>query len=382
MDDKKKIFYYVNVLPNQGGQWYYAINQLDYLKKELKNKYNIKVFVSNKKVQNALRENEINSELINISLLEKIILKFDKSIPFLNKIFNIQSKFEKKLLSMNCSLLYIPHLFFLNCLIKKIPTVVSILDLCHLDYPYLEEFSDNNDISQREFYLNNYTNKTFLIIAESEDTKKKLIEKYKIENEKILIKYFDISKNLEIKKSEEIDILKNKRFIFYPSNFLSHKNHKLIIDAQDYLLKKDFIYVFCGNDRGYLDKLKLMIKKKNLSNYFLIFKSLDLAKMNYLYKNCDAIIYPSLFGPANIPLFEAWYLRKPILYPKQFNNFSKNGAISFDNTDPKSLAESINQIKESDKNKKIIEDGYKNYLNYRNLDQKFIRDFIIKLNNI
>ena len=82
MDDKKKIFYYVNVLPNQGGQWYYAINQLDYLKKELKNKYNIKVFVSNKKVQNALRENEINSELINISLLEKIILKFDKSVPF------------------------------------------------------------------------------------------------------------------------------------------------------------------------------------------------------------------------------------------------------------------------------------------------------------
>ena len=75
-------------------------------------------------------------------------------------------------------------------------------------------------------------------------------------------------------------------------------------------------------------------------------------------------------------------MRKPILYPKQFNNFSKNGAILFDNTDPKSLAESINQIKESDKNKKIIEDGYKNYLNYRNLDQKFIRDFIIKLNNI
>ncbi len=381
MNKKKIIFYYINVLPSQGGQWFYALYQLEFLKKEILNNFDIRVLVTNKRVQECLTKNNIHSKFLSISFLEKIYLKIVNHITFLNDYLNFKTSFEKQLISMNCALLYVPHLFFLSKLVQKIPTIATVLDLCHLDFPKLKEFLNNDDINQRETFLNRYAKKNFLIIAESEDTKKKLIDRYKVTKENILVKYFDISKNITINKQVEVSILKNKKFFFYPSNFLSHKNHKLIIDAHEYLHDKDLIYVFSGNDRGHLDEIKSLINDKKLKNNFFIFENLDYEKMNYLYKNCFAIIYPSFFGPANIPLFEAWYLKKPILYPEQFNNFSKNGAILFDNTNPKSLAKSINLIEETNKNKKIIEDGYKTYLDYRNLDKDFIKDLITKLNN-
>lgn len=382
MNKKKIIFYYINVLPSQGGQWFYALYQLEFLKKEIHNNFDIKVLVTNKKVQECLIKNNIHSKLLTISFLEKIYLKIVNHITFLNDYLNFKTSFEKQLISMNCALLYVPHLFFLSKLVQKIPTIVTILDLCHLDFPKLKEFLNNNDINQRETFLNRYAKKNFLIIAESEDTKKKLVERYKVTNENILVKYFDISKNITINKQTEMSILKNKKFVFYPSNFWSHKNHKLIIDAYEYSQNKDLIYVFSGNDRGHLDEIKSLINNKKLKNNFFIFEDLDYEKMNYLYLNCSALIYPSLFGPANIPLFEAWYLKKLILYPIQFNNFSNNGAILFDNTDPKSLARSINRIEKTNENKVIIEDGYKTYLNYRNCDKKFIKELILRLSVI
>ncbi len=101
--------------------------------------------------------------------------------------------------------------------------------------------------------------------------------------------------------------------------------------------------------------------------------------MNYLYKNCSAIIYPSLFGPANIPLFEAWYLKKIILYPQQFSHFSKNGAILFDNENPQSLANSINNLKDFENNDSLVNEGCKIYLQYREHDKTFIEIFNKKL---
>ncbi len=263
MKNKKIIFYYINVLPSQGGQWFYALNQLEFLNREIQNNFEIRVLITNKKVQKHLSENNIKSQLISISLQEKLYLKIVNFIPFLNNILNFQTSFEKKLLSMKCSLLYVPHLFFLSKLIKKIPTIVTILDLCHLDFPKLKEFLNNDDVNQRETFLNQYAKKNFLIVAESEDTKKKLIDRYKVDKENVLIKYFDISKNITINKETEISSLKDKKFFFYPSNFWSHKNHKLIIDAFDYINNKNLIYVFSGYDRGYLSEVKNHIKKKN-----------------------------------------------------------------------------------------------------------------------
>ena len=63
-----------------------------------------------------------------------------------------------------------------------------------------------------------------------------------------------------------------------------------------------------------------------------------------------------IFGPANIPLFEAWYLKKPILYPSSFSKFSKNGAI-FDEFNAKSLAQAIDLLDVKEIREEKISEG-------------------------
>lgn len=170
--NKKFFFYYINVLPTQGGKWFYALNQLEFLIKNVNKNFKIRVLVTNKATQKALKKNNINSTLISITLMDKIFLRITNFIPFLKKFTKYNSFFEKKLIKMDCHLLYVPHLFFLTNLLKKIPTIVTILDLCHLDFPELKEFLNNNDIKQREKFLNFHAKNNFFIVADCEDTKK------------------------------------------------------------------------------------------------------------------------------------------------------------------------------------------------------------------
>jgi hypothetical protein len=365
------LFYYVNVTPKQGGQWYYAIDQYNFLKKNLSSKFNIKVISSDYKVQNSLEKNGITSKIFEISLLDKIFKKILKIFPKLKRYKILNSLFEKKLLNEGCSVIYIPHFYGISELINKIPIIATVLDLCHLDYPNLEEFLKLKEFESREYFLKNKVNNVLLIIAESEDTKNKLINLYKIKSDKILIKYFDISKNLKVVNQTIIPSLIKKKFIFYPSNFLSHKNHKLLIEAQDYLKDKSINYVLAGNDRGYLSNIKNLINKKELNNRFFIFESLPNEEMNFIYNNCDLIVYPSLFGPANIPLFEAWYLKIPVLYPSSFASIAGDGAIYFDNKSPLSLSNAIQVAQKQDIRETVINNGARMYEYYRNLDQKF-----------
>ena len=381
MDKKIKIFYYVNVLPSQGGQWYYAIDQLKFLKKNISHKFVLQVISANSKILQTLKSSNIKSQVVSLSFLDRLVLKLYKFFPFfqIHKIF--KSNFESNLYEMGCSLLYVPSLFPISILIKKIPLIVTILDLCHLDYPNLKEFKDLNEVDSRNNFFKKEAKKIFCFIAESNDTKNKLSKYYKINPNKVIIKHFDISDNINCNNNYKFKRLIGKKFFFYPSNFLSHKNHELIINTQK-KLDQDYLFVFCGNDRGHLNEIKKKIREKKLSSKFVIFKSLSSNKINFLYKKCYALIYPSFFGPANIPLFEAWYLNKPILYPKCFSSFSKNGAIHFNNKSTVSLRNAISKLDDKKYLTKVLRQGRKNYKYYRQLDSKFINEFNKKILSI
>ena len=160
-------------------------------------------------------------------------------------------------------------------MINKLPLVVTILDLCHLDYPNLKEYSKSKEFKRREDFLKNEIKKLYFTVVESEDTKTKLHTYYNMQKENILIKYFDISKNLIAQNIDEISELKNKKFIFYPSNYLFHKNHKLIIEAFKNITNKNIKIVFSGNDRGYLKSIKSLVNKNNLNNTFHFYEELS-----------------------------------------------------------------------------------------------------------
>ena len=115
-----------------------------------------------------------------------------------------------------------------------------------------------------------------------------------------------LSKKVNTKK---IDI--NGDYLLYLAQFWAHKNHTYIVNAINYLkkIKKlDFKVVFTGYDKGNLYKIKMLIKKFNLQKNFLIFNYVDDHTLRDLYKNCLAVIIPTMVAPHTFLLYEAFFL--------------------------------------------------------------------------
>ena len=66
-----------------------------------------------------------------------------------------------------------------------------------------------------------------------------------------------------------------------------------------------FNAVFVGADKGYKSDLLKLTSNLKISNQFQFFDRLDDHRIIELYKRCDAVLYPSFFGPANYPLLRA-----------------------------------------------------------------------------
>ena len=75
-------------------------------------------------------------------------------------------------------------------LINKLPLVVTILDLCHLDYPNLKEYSKSKEFKKEGRFFKNEIKKLYFTVVESEDTKTKLHTYYNMQKEKYINKIF------------------------------------------------------------------------------------------------------------------------------------------------------------------------------------------------
>ena len=131
--------------------------------------------------------------------------------------------------------------------------------------------------------------------------------------------------------------------------YLPHKNHKNLIDAI-YILKNKFMLnlkiVFCGNDIGYKKNLEYYVKQKNLSENFYFLDFVEDEHLPYLYLNAYTLVMTSVIGPTNIPPWEAFKMKVPVIYPNLngIREVLKDAAIYIDPYNPKNIAENIKKL--------------------------------------
>ena len=82
--------------------------------------------------------------------------------------------------------------------------------------------------------------------------------------------------------------------------------------------------------------------------------------MHQAYKNCNGVIFTSLFGPNAIPPLEAWSYKKPLIYNnKLVDDVSKNTARLVNVKSPKEISEAIIFIQKKKYSKNLILNGLK-----------------------
>ena len=149
--------------------------------------------------------------------------------------------------------------------------IYKIFPFFKLEFPEWTK-SDTSEFHRREEIIAKSSIKAVAVITNAEIIKDKISYFYKASKDRIYV--INHQPSLEISNfkepdqnlSKEVKTKHNlpKNYIFYPAMYLPHKNHKYIIDTIKIINSKiDFNLsaVFCGSDKGYLNKISCQINQ-------------------------------------------------------------------------------------------------------------------------
>ena len=349
-----KIGIFIQSNLNTGGEFYNSINFVNKIKKT-KNK-NILIFTNNKKTYYDLKKYNIKSKIVKYSLVDNLIFKVFNYINLID-IIPYVSSFEKKIINEKIDLLIFTSVYRKLSFLKKINFAFIILDLAHLYYKNFIEL-DSKESQLREKIIRKNIIKAKIIFVEDLSVKNILQKNYGYNKKIICINKYENAPFLT-KKNNHKKIKTFKNFLFYPSSFWQHKNHTLIIKTLHRLKMNKIIFnaVFVGADKGYKSDLLKLTSNLKISNQIQFFDRLDDHRIIELYKRCDAVLYPSFFGPANLPVAESWKFNKALIYPSIYKDYINKAAITFNNNSINSLSKALATLKNKTLTTKIIKRG-------------------------
>ena len=236
------------------------------------------------------------------------------------------------------------HLIPADC---GIPSITTIFDIQQDYYP--QNF-DKKVLRNRIKLTQETVNNTDLILTISEFSKQTIIEKYRIQEDKIKITYLDADSSFNDPiDSSILETIKHKlpeKYILYPANMWPHKNHIKLIKGFAIAKKKQetqLKLVFTGAQERETPQIVKTIEECGLRDEIKYLGYIPQEQMKYVFKCATMLAFPSLFEGFGIPLVEAMASGLPIICSKSscIPEIVGDSAILFDGEDPEDIANAI-----------------------------------------
>jgi glycosyltransferase involved in cell wall biosynthesis len=273
---------------------------------------------------------------------------------------------ERKLIKYGTNLIIYMEAF--EILTYRIPFMLISWDIGHLYSPFFPE--TNFELwNTWEYYKTPAIKRAVHIIVGTEVGKKQIHSQYRIPENRISVLPFATPIYLISNKSNGLhnnssNFRDDKCFLIFPSSYWPHKNHYILIEAMNILIKEkqmDIQLVLCGSDKGNKRFIENQIHHHQLSNHVFLFDFLDRNDLNYLYSKALALVYPTFVGPDNFPPLEAFGLGCPVIASAVEGAQEQLGdcALLFDPFSKNDLTEKIMLIR-NDQNLRnvLIQKGY------------------------
>jgi len=215
-----------------------------------------------------------------------------------------------------------------------------------------------------------------LIIAPSEFTRNKIIEKYHFDPQKI--KVVKLGYNAEI-FNKNYDLLETKKtlvkcnvrqpYIITVSRLEKKKNIVGLIEAFNILQKQwpELNLVLVGRPGYGYDEIKAKINQLNLNNKIIQTGWLSARRIAMLYNEALAFVFPTLYEGFGLPILEAQACGCPVLVSNICScpEVGGNAVLYFDPHNYQEMASKISQVIESlDLRQDLINKGFENIKNY------------------
>jgi glycosyltransferase involved in cell wall biosynthesis len=237
----------------------------------------------------------------------------------------------------------------------KLPFIISVWDLQHRLQPFFPEvgYEDKWPWQVREDHYQSTARKAFACVVGTRRGGEELTRFYGIDPSRILVNPFPCPKALPSNTENDHDVLRRfelspNQFLLYPAQFWRHKNHLCALKAQLILLNKGISLklVLPGSDKGVANSIRGLIMDMGLAQHVLIPGFLSPEDLAALYRGCFALIFPSFFGPDNLPPLEAMSYGKPAVVgsvPGSKDQY-QNSVLYFDPFSPADLAQQVESL--------------------------------------
>lgn len=316
----KKIIMYLEGRPNNGGSYQYWLAALKALSELDRKEYHLKVYAGYDEWCNTAQSFHVDAVLLRKKrtflgiYMERIYRRYP--IKAFKRLCIILNSTYRELEKEKADLL-ITQIVDRGGDILNIPTVVPIMDLMHRYEPEYEEVAV--EYEARELIFRHQCEVAEIILVDSTVGKEHVLESYG-ECRKDLVKHIKVLPMIppdyiyHHTQLKEIPYELFDKYIFYPAQFWTHKNHVNLIKAIALLRNKGVLInlVLVGSEQNNRKNAEELIHGQSLDDQVKILGYVSNDEMVYLYQHARAVVMPTFFGPTNIPQLEGFELGCPV----------------------------------------------------------------------
>ena len=269
----------------------------------------------------------------------------------------------------------------IDTLPSDIPYLVTVWDIQHRLQPWFPEVSLNGEWERREAYFSTLLRRATFIVTGNKAGKQELALFYQLPDDRFKLLPHP-NPHIEKITSEDVKNVLSKYsisagYLFYPAQFWAHKNHAGLLFALQILrdqYKKEMQIVFTGSDQGNMEYIRGVAEQLGLVDQVHFLGFIPRHDLLALYSGAFALVYPTFFGPENLPPLEAFSLGCPVIASSVHGAEEQLGdaALLVNPADASQTAEEIFKLSSDEVLRKhLIAAGYERARKWTSLD--FVR---------
>jgi glycosyltransferase involved in cell wall biosynthesis len=203
----------------------------------------------------------------------------------------------------------------------SLPYFATVWDLEHRNQPFFPEVSVTGwTWEQRELHYRSVLPRAACVIVGTEEGKRQVERYYAVPQSNIeVVRFPTPSFSPEELTGDPRALVAGDvqaPYLFYPAGCWPHKNHVVLLRALKRLIERDGLdlqLVLTGADHGNLAHVLETAAEIGVAERVRWLGFVSRRTLVTLYRESVALVYPSFFGPDNLPPLEAFALGCPVL---------------------------------------------------------------------
>lgn len=259
-----------------------------------------------------------------------------------------RSRVDRALSRMGVDLVWFvtPYYFEVDC-----PYIYTIWDLQHRMQPYFPEVGSQGRWEHRERFYSSAVGRAALVIVPNSAGQAELERFYGVPPHRIRALAhptpgFAITAANDPLPIRPDPVQQLPNYFLYPAQFFPHKNHVGLVHALRKASDKEghtLYLVLVGSDKGNFSHVARTIAALGLRSQVLNLGFVSRSVLTSLYRHATGLVYPSYFGPENLPPLEAFALACPVIAARVSGSEEQLGdaALLVDPTDFEGFADAM-----------------------------------------